>query len=72
MADKLVMIKEFASYIDAEMAKQTLADNGIDAVVFGANTANIYSAISAIACTELQVLENKAEQAKEILNPKQS
>ena len=69
MADKLVKIAEFASYIDAELAKQKLADNGIEAVVFGANAANIYSSISAIACAELQVLENKAEQAKEILNP---
>ena len=72
MADKLVKIAEFASYIDAELAKQKLADNDIDAAVFGANTANIYSAISAIACIELQVLENKAEQAKEILNTQHS
>ncbi|MFC1676133.1 putative signal transducing protein [Planctomycetota bacterium] len=70
MADKLVTIAEFASYMDAELAKQTLANNGIEAVILGANTANLYS-ISSIANIELQVLEDKAKDASEILKPRQ-
>ena len=70
MADKLVTIADFSSYIDAELAKQTLANNGIEAVVLGANTANLYS-ISTIAKIELQVFEDKAKEASEILNQSQ-
>ena len=59
-------IAEFGSYMDAELAKQTLASNGIESAILGANTANVYS-ISAIASIELQVLEDKAKEASEIL-----
>lgn len=67
MADKLVTIAEYANYMAAELAKQTLASNGIEAAILGANTTNVYS-ISAIANIELQVLEDKAKEALEILN----
>ncbi len=70
MADKLVTIAEFINYIDAELAKQTLASNGIEAAILGANAANLYS-ISTIAKIELQVLEDKAKEASEILKPSQ-
>jgi len=66
MADKLVTIAQFADYIEAEMAKQLLADYGIEAVATGENASNIYS-IPAVEGPELQVLESQAQQALEIL-----
>jgi hypothetical protein len=66
MTDKLVTIAQFTNYIEAEMAKQLLADYGIEAVATGGNASNIYS-ISAVEGPELQVLESQAERAKEIL-----
>jgi len=66
MADKLVTIAQFANYIEAEMAKQLLADYGIKAVATGENASNLYS-IPAVEGPEIQVLQSQAEQAKEIL-----
>jgi hypothetical protein len=66
MADKLVTIAQFTNYIEAEMAKQLLADYGIEAVATGENASNIYS-IPAIEGPELQVLESCEQQAREIL-----
>ncbi|HUW19196.1 MAG TPA: DUF2007 domain-containing protein [Sedimentisphaerales bacterium] len=66
MADKLVTIAQFADSIEADLARQLLADFGINAVVAGQNAANIYT-IPAIAATELQVLESQVQQAREIL-----
>jgi len=66
MADKLVTVAQFASYIEAEMAKQLLADYEIEAVVTGDNASNLYP-ISAIEGPELQVLEKHAQRAREVL-----
>ncbi|MHC4657733.1 MAG: putative signal transducing protein [Planctomycetota bacterium] len=66
MADKLVTIAEFADSSEADLAKQLLADFGIDSVVTGQHAANIYT-IPAIAAAELQVFESQAQQALEIL-----
>ena len=66
MDDKLVTIAQFPSYIEAEMAKQLLADHGIEAVATGENASNVYS-LPAVASSELQVPESKAQQAQEIL-----
>ena len=66
MADKLVTIAQFADYIEANLAKQLLADFGIKSVVVGQNAANVYS-VPAIADTDLQVFESQARQAREIL-----
>ncbi len=66
MAEKLVTIAQFTNYIEAELAKQLLADYGIEAVATGENASNIYS-IPAVEGPELQVLENQAQQAREIL-----
>jgi len=63
MADKLVTIAQYENYIEAEMAKQLLADYGIEAVVTGENTANVYSGLPALSNIELQTLENQAQQA---------
>ncbi len=70
MADKLVTIAQFADYIEAEMAKQLLADYEIEAVVIGENAANLYP-ISGVVGPELQVLEKNAQQAREILESRE-
>ena len=71
MTDRLVVIKRFSNYIQAELAKQTLEDYGIKAFITGENAANVYS-VPAIAKTELQVIESQAERALKILeNPDQ-
>ncbi len=66
MADKLVTIAQFPSYIEAELAKQLLADYGIESVATGENASNIYS-IPAVEGPEWQVLESQARRALEIL-----
>jgi len=66
MADKLVTIAQFADSIQASLAKQMLADFGIESILTGQNAANIYT-IPAIAATSLQTLESQARQAREIL-----
>ena len=66
MPDKLVTIAQYSNYIEAEMAKQLLADYGIEAVATGENASNIYS-IPAVEGPELQVLESQAQKAREIL-----
>jgi len=71
MADKLVTIAQFANYIDAQMAKQLLADYEIEAVVTGENAANLYS-IPAVAEIDLQVLESQAKEAVEILESRKT
>ena len=70
MADKLVTVAQFTDYIEAEMAKQLLADYEIEAVVTGDNAANLYP-ISAIEGPELQVMEKHAQQAREILESRE-
>ena len=70
MADKLVTIAQFTDYIEAEMAKQLLDDFGIKSVVTGENAANLYP-ISAVATIDLQVFEEKAQQAREILESRE-
>ena len=41
MADRLVTIAQFTNYIEAELARQILADYGIEAVAAGQNASNI-------------------------------
>jgi hypothetical protein len=67
MEDKLVTIAQYADYIEAEMAKQLLEDNGIEAVITGENVANIYSGLPALTDLELQVFESQAKEAIDIL-----
>ncbi len=66
MADKLVTIAEYMDSMQAEMAKQVLEDFNIKAVVIGENAANICLAPTVITA-KLQVLENNADEAKQIL-----
>lgn len=67
MGDRLVTIAQFPSYIEAELAKQQLADSGVEAVVTGVNSSNMYGGLPFVGLPELQVLESKAKEALEIL-----
>ncbi len=70
MADKIVTIAHFADSIEAELARQLLADFGIKSIISGQNAANIYAGMSAIAEVTLQTFETKAKKALEILESK--
>ena len=69
MDDKLVIIAQFTNYIEAEMARQLLADYGIKAVATGENASSM--CFSAVEGPQLQVPESQARQAQEILESKQ-
>lgn len=66
MPDRLVTIAHYQNYIDAEMARQQLADHEIKSVVVGANSAILIST-PAIGTAELQVFESQSLVAKAIL-----
>jgi hypothetical protein len=69
MADQLITIAKFPDYIEAEMAQQLLADNGIQAVVTGENASNVYSGMPALGgYCKLEVFEKQAQQAQQILD----
>ena len=67
MSEKLVTVARFADSIEAEMARQKLADYGIKAVVVGRHTADLFAVIPAVAKIELQTLDGQADRAREIL-----
>lgn len=66
MDDKLVTIAQFTNYIEAEMARQLLTANGIEAIATGENASNLYS-LPAVEGPEIQVPESQAQKAREIL-----
>jgi hypothetical protein len=66
VADKLVTIAQFTDSGQASLAKQLLADFGIESVLTGQNAANIYT-IPALATISLQTFESQAKQAQEVL-----
>ena len=66
MADELIVVATYFDYIQAEMARQLLADQGIEAVVTGQNASNMYQ--MAVEGPELQVRESDAEEARKILD----
>ena len=63
---KLVVIAEFEGSFDAELAKVTLENAGIEAVVFGEDLVTMLPHINAIK-VELRVFETDVERAREIL-----
>ena len=65
VSDKLVTIAKFNDSYQANLAKQTLADFGIEAFLTGENVANLY--IVPLQPVELQVRESQKQQAQEIL-----
>ena len=66
MADKLVTIAEYMDSMQAEMARQVLADFDIKAMVIGENAVNTCLAPTVITA-KLQVFEKDADEAKQIL-----
>jgi hypothetical protein len=66
MADKFVTIAEYMDSIQAEMARQTLEDFDIKAVVIGENALNTCLAPT-VMTAKLQVFESNADEAKQIL-----
>ncbi|MHC4498047.1 MAG: putative signal transducing protein [Planctomycetota bacterium] len=66
MGDRLVTIARFADSAEAELAKQRLADAGINSIVAGQNAANVYGGL-VVATVELQVFESHAQEALKIL-----
>ena len=67
MPDELITIAQFADSCEANLAKQLLADFGIEAVVTGENFANLYPGSISMQLVELQVRESQSQQAREIL-----
>ncbi len=67
MEDKLVTVARFENYIEAELAKQQLNDNGIKAVVMGENVGNVYAGAPVAQDIELQTFEEDAKKAQKIL-----
>ena len=66
MSEKLVTVKTFDSYIEANIAKGLLESSGIPAFVAGENAANIYG-VPSIAAASLQVPEDRVDEATELL-----
>jgi predicted Fe-Mo cluster-binding NifX family protein len=66
MPDELITIAQFADSCEANLAKQLLADFGIEAVVTGENFANLYPALP-LQLVKLQVRESQSRQVREIL-----
>jgi hypothetical protein len=65
--EKLVTVARYDDYMEADLARQMLEDEGIKAVVMGQNVGNVYSGVPAVIDIELQTLESQAGEAKEIL-----
>ena len=65
MAGELVTIAEYLNTIQAEMAKQVLADFDIPAIIVGENAGD--GRIGFIEGIKLQVKQADAEEAKQIL-----
>ena len=68
MEDKLVTVATFTDYIGAELAKQLLADHGIEAVATGEVASTAYSGMPAVGgYCRLETIESQAQRAREIL-----
>ncbi len=66
MVDKLVTIAQYTNSAEASMAKQVLADFGIESVLTGENFSVMYP-VPSLAKVELQVLDTQAQKAQEVL-----
>ena len=67
MSDKLVTIAEYADSMQAEMARQTLADFGIRVMILDQNISNLGFPPMPWTTVKLQVLELDADEARQIL-----
>jgi hypothetical protein len=63
----LVTVARFGDYMQAELARQLLDNEGITAFVMGQNVASVYGGVPAAVDVELQTPESQADRAREIL-----
>ncbi len=66
MNEKLVTVARYNDYLEADLARQMLEDEGIKAFVLSENTGVAWP-VPAAGGIELQTPEGQARQAKEIL-----
>jgi len=66
MSEKLVTVARYSDYLEADLARQMLEDEGIRAFVLSENTGVAWP-VPAAGGIELQAPESRAEEAKEIL-----
>jgi hypothetical protein len=64
---KLVTVAHYDNYIEADLARQLLEDEGIKAFVMGQNVGNVYAGVPAVTDIELQAPESEVERAQAIL-----
>jgi hypothetical protein len=67
MKEKLVTVARFADYMEADLARQLLEDEGISAFVMGMNVGTVYSGVPAVTDIHVQTPESQAREAREIL-----
>lgn len=67
MSEKLVTVAYFADYIQAELAKQLLEDEGIAAFVMGPHGSAINVGVPGIADIQLQTPKSQADEAMKII-----
>jgi len=67
MNQKLVTVARFTDYLEADLAKQGLEDEGIKAFVMGQNVGNVYVGLAGMVDIELQTPEDEADKARAIL-----
>jgi len=71
MADKLITIAKYNDYLQADIDRQLLEDNGIKAAVSGPSASGVFSGLPTLSYVELQVFKQDAEKALEILKTSQ-
>ncbi len=64
--DKLVTVAQYTNSAEASLAKQVLADFGIESVLTGENFSVMYP-VPSLAKVELQVLDTQARKARSVL-----
>jgi hypothetical protein len=68
MPDKLITIAKYNDFLSADIDRQILEDNGIKASVSGQSASGVFSGLPTLSYVELQVFEQDAEKALEILS----
>jgi hypothetical protein len=68
MSEKLVTVARYTDYLQADLARQMLEDEGVKVFVMGQNVGNVYSGVPAVVDIQLQTPESQAEEAREILD----
>lgn len=66
MKEKLVTVARYTDYVEADLARQILEDEGIKAFVMGQN-AGVAWGVPPVNGIELQTPESQAQEANEIL-----